>query len=71
MVSTVDLAANIFPDDVRTLAERMAAAAGTVAYDEAANAAGPIIDKVRFENGRAIVQFRAEPLRSPFAAVTG
>ena len=59
MVPTVDLAANIFPDDVRTLAERMAAAAGTVAYDEAAKAAGPIIDKVRFESGRALVQFRA------------
>ena len=37
MVRTIDLEGNGFPDDVRTLAKRMAAAAGTVAYDEAAN----------------------------------
>ena len=59
MVRTMDLEGNIFPDDVRTLAQRTAAAARAVAYGEAAGAAGPAIETVRFENGRAIVQFRA------------
>ena len=59
MVRTIDLGGNIFPDDMRTLAQRMAAAARTVAYGEAAGAAGPAVETVHFEEGKAIVRFRA------------
>ena len=59
MVRTMDLEGNIVPDAVRTLAQRTASAARTVAYGETANAAGPTSEKVRFESGRAIVQFAA------------
>lgn len=61
MVPAIDLVATStpFPEDVRTLGKRLALAARAVAYGEAVNHAGPIVEKVRFEGGQAIVQFRA------------
>lgn len=59
MVRTIDLAGDGFPEDLRTFAQRMADAARVVAHGEAARNAGPVIEKVSFESGKAIVHFRA------------
>ena len=70
MVRTIDLEGNGFPEDVRTLAKRLAVSARTLADDRSGtrassvgslptSAAGPVIEKVSFEGHQAVVQFRA------------
>jgi sialate O-acetylesterase len=70
MVRTIDLEGNGFPEDVRTLAKRMAVSARSLADDRsgtressdgslATSATGPVIEKISFEGHKAVVQFRA------------
>lgn len=59
MVRTIDLEGNGFPEDVRTLAKRLAVSARTLAYGDLATAAGPVIEKVSFAGNKVVVQFRA------------
>ncbi len=61
MVPSMDLPMTYLPhtEDVKSLSKRLAAAARSVAYGEKANFSGPVIESVRFEGDKAIVQFRA------------
>jgi len=61
MVPTLDLPMTFlpYPADVQVLGRRLAHAARSIAYGEAVQFTGPILDSVRFEGGQAIVQFRA------------
>jgi len=61
MVPTLDLPMTYlpYPADVQSLGQRLARAARSVAYGEAVQSTGPIMEAVRFEGGKAIVQFRA------------
>jgi sialate O-acetylesterase len=60
MVRTIDLGGKIFPDDVQTLAKRMVDSAIVVTGVGTAVNPGPVIEKVTFEDGKAIVEFSAE-----------
>lgn len=70
MVRTIDLEGNGFPEDMRTLAKRLAVSARTLADDRSGtressvgslttSATGPVIEKVSFHGNKAVVQFRA------------
>jgi len=59
MVRTLDLGGKTFPEDVQTLAKRMVDSAIVVTSDGTAVNPGPAIEKVTYEDGKAIVQFSA------------
>lgn len=58
MVRTTDLPGNFFPEDVPSLAKRMAVAAQSLVDAGKVPGSGPVVDSVRFEGNTAIVRFR-------------
>jgi sialate O-acetylesterase len=69
LVRVMDLPGNMFPEDIPAVAARMEQSARRLAYGDTGAGEGPVIDSVRFEGSKAIVQFR--PGTSPLSLRKG